>query len=516
VSLEKWYQQYDGKWCSKNTINLAHAGCRAVMQNTVGHILLPVALLFPAVFAAQTSPAPAWTPAMVDQLRLLRRAALNDDFAYQRLAHLTDHIGPRASGSPQAAAAVDYVAREMRQRGLKVKLEPVKVPRWVRGEERCELVEYPGQVPGTTQKMVVTALGAYGIATPREGITADVVVVNSFIELAALPRERVAGRVVLFNGRFDRRMAESGLAFDAYNQAARYRTEGRAAAAKAGAAAMLVRSVGGAEYRLPHAGATDYLHSADIPAAAITAEDADLIARLSAQGTVRLHLLLTSQMLSEVESYNVIADLEGSEHPEQVVIVSGHLDSWDLGTGAIDDGAGVAIAMATAHLLQELHLKPRRTVRIIAWMSEEPGLIGARAYGKEHAGDLSNHFAGIETDSGAGHPMGILTSGDASLPGLLQPVAEVLQESRAGIVRASDESAPDLIPLYLRGMPAFSPLQDTRSYFDYHHTPADTLDKVDAQELRENVAVVSVLAYALATMSQNLPRKPLPLPDWLK
>jgi Zn-dependent M28 family amino/carboxypeptidase len=377
-------------------------------------------------------------------------------------------------------------------------------------------VAYPGQVPGTTQKVVVTALGAFGVATPRDGITAEAVLVSSLAELAALPREKVAGKIVVFDERFDRSMADSGFASDAYSQAVEYRNEGRAAAAKQGAAAVLVRSVGGAEFRLPHAGATDYFHRADIPAAAVTAEDAGLIARLAAEGPVRLHLRLTSQMLPEVDAFNVIADLKGSEHPEQVVIVSGHLDSWDLGTGAIDDGAGVAIAMATAHLLQRLHLQPTRTVRVIAWMAEEPGLLGARAYGREHAGDMANHFAGIETDSGAGHAMGVYVSGDESVPGLLRPVAEVLRSSGAGILRASDETSPDLIPLHLRGMPAFSPIQDTRRYFDYHHTAADTLDKVDAQDLRGNVAVVSVLTYALATMTQDLPRKPLPLPDWIK
>jgi Zn-dependent M28 family amino/carboxypeptidase len=172
--------------------------------------------------------------------------------------------------------------------------------------------------------------------------------------------------------------------------------------------------------------------------------------------------------------------------------------------------------MATAHLVKQLHLQPKRTIRVVAWMSEEPGLLGGRAYGKEHAADIANHFAGIETDSGAGHPMGIYVTGDESLTKVLQPVADVLQTSGAGILRATDESGPDLIPLNVRGMPAFSPIQDTRKYFDYHHTAADTLDKVDLQELRENSAVVSVLAYALATMTQELPRKPLPLPDWRK
>lgn len=478
-------------------------------------ITCAVLLALAATTTAQ-EPVPAWSPDTLAELRQLQRAALGDDYAYQRLAHLTDSIGPRPVGSLQAAAAVDYVAAEMRKLGLEVALEKVKVPRWERGEERAELVAYPGQVPGTTQKIVVTALGAQGVATPPAGLTADVVLANSFEELAALPRERVAGKIVLFNHRYDPRLAQAGFAFEAYGQAAPYRSDGRIAAARQGAVAVLVRSVGGAEFRLPHTGGADYFNVAPLPAAAVTAEDADLVARLSARGPVRIRLVLTSRMLPEVESYNVVADLKGTVHPEQVVIVSGHLDSWDLGTGAIDDGAGVALSMATAHLVKQLHLQPRRTIRVVAWMGEEVGILGGLAYARQHAGEIDRHFAGIETDSGAGHPVGLFVSGHESLAGLLQPVADVLRTSGAGVLKATSESGPDLIPLHFRGMPAFSPLQDSRKYFDYHHTAADTLDKVDPQELRENAAVVSVTAYALATMTQDLPRKPLPLPDWLK
>jgi carboxypeptidase Q len=464
---------------------------------------------------AQTG-ATSWSPSTLETLRQLESAALRDNYGYERLAHLTDNIGPRPVGSLQAAAAVDYVAGELRTLGFDVHLEKVRVPRWIRGEERCELVEYHGQVPGTSQKIVVATLGGVRVATPRDGITAEVVVVNSFSDLAALPHEKVAGKIVLFTKRFDRRMADSGFAFDAYNQAVEFRTAGRAAAAKAGAVAVLVRSVGGAEFRLVHVGETDYENVAHIPAAATTAEDADLIVRLSSQGPVRLHLALTSEMHEEVDSDNVIADLRGTEHPEQVVIVSGHLDSWDLGTGAIDDAAGVSIALATAHLLHEQNLRPGRTIRIVAWMAEEPGLLGARSYAKDHTAEMANHFAAIETDSGAGHAMGIRITGDRSLATLLEPVAGVLQESGAGILQDSKDPESDLTPLYFRGVPSFAPLQDTRKYFDYHHTAADTLDKVDPQELRENIAVISVLSFALATMKQDLPRQQLTVPDWLK
>src|SRR5262245_43514468 len=209
-----------------------------------------LASLVVVVTLAGTLPAqsadPSWSPEVLDQLRRLQKEALSDDYAYDQLAHLTDHIGPRASGSLQAAAAVDHVAAEMRRLGLDVRLEKVKVPRWVRGEDRAELVAYAGQVAGTTQRIAVTALGAAGISTGPEGITGDIVVVNSFADLAALAREQVAGRIVVFNRIFDRRMADAGLAFDAYGQAVAYRNDGRAAASKLGAAAVLVRSVGGA------------------------------------------------------------------------------------------------------------------------------------------------------------------------------------------------------------------------------------------------------------------------------
>src|SRR5262249_62325297 len=193
------------------------------------YLVWQIIWLLPAPFTAQTTPASPWPPATLDQLRQLQRAALRDDYAYQRLLHLTDHIGPRATGSLQAAAAVDYVANEMRQLGLEVKLEKVKVPRWVRGEDRCELVVYPGQVRGTTQKIVVAALGASRIATGPDGITADIVVVNSFAELAALPGEKVSGKIVLFNVRFDRYLADAGLAFEAYSHVVEDRADDRAA-----------------------------------------------------------------------------------------------------------------------------------------------------------------------------------------------------------------------------------------------------------------------------------------------
>src|SRR5579863_738452 len=228
-------------------------------------------------------------PQLLEELAAITTAALVDDYAYRQVAHLTENIGPRPSGSLQAKAAVDYVAAELRQLGLDVQLEEVKVPHWVRGAETAQLVEYPGQVPSTTQKIVLTALGG-STATPAEGLNADVVVVNNFDELRALGRDKVAGKIVLFNEIFDKQKAAGGMAFVAYGEAVRYRAGGPKAAADLGAVAALVRSVGSADFRLPHTG---YSAPAGIPAGAVTAEDADLMAHLAEQGRVRMHLTVT-------------------------------------------------------------------------------------------------------------------------------------------------------------------------------------------------------------------------------
>src|SRR5580700_10218124 len=341
-------------------------------------------------------------PLLLQQLSAIKAAALGDDYGYRQLAHLTENIGPRPTGSPQARAAAEYVAEELRHLGLDVRLQPVTVPHWVRGAETAALVEYPGMVPATTQKIVLTALGG-SAATPADGLTADVVTVDTFEELQALGRDKVAGKIVLFNERFDKQKAAAGLAFAAYGEAVRYRGAGPKAAADLGAVAALVRTVGNADYRLPHTGQS---FPAGIPAAAVTAEDADLIVHLAAEGKVRMHLTLTPQKLPDETGYNVIADLKGSEHPEQIVVVSGHIDSWDLGTGAIDDGAGVVMAMQTAEVLQRLHLRPARTLRVIAWMDEETGGNGGKAYANEYSSELAHHIAAIESDSGAAHPLG--------------------------------------------------------------------------------------------------------------
>jgi carboxypeptidase Q len=440
---------------------------------------------------------------LLQQLSAIKAAALSDDYAYQQLAHLTENIGARPSGSPQAKAAVEYVAAELRRMGLEVRLQPVTVPHWVRGTESAALVEYAGMVPGTTQKIVLTALGG-SPSTPAEGLTADVVTVDSFDELQALGHDKVAGKVVLFNELFDKQKSAAGMAFASYGEAVRYRAAGPKAAADLGAVAALVRSVGDADYRLPHTG---FSFPAGIPAGAVTAEDADLIAHLAAQGKVRVHLTLVSQKLPDETGYNVIADLKGSEHPEQIVVVSGHLDSWDMGTGAIDDGAGVVIALETAEILQRLHLRPARTLRVIAWMDEESGGAGSKAYTTEYSADFPRHVAAIESDSGAAHPLGFSVKVVPAAIELLRPVQSVLLSIGATVLQASPyPPGADIAAMSEAGVPAFGLMQDGRTYFHYHHTAADTLDKVVPAELRENAAAMAVMAYALANMKEPLPR----------
>jgi Zn-dependent M28 family amino/carboxypeptidase len=445
----------------------------------------------------------ALSPELRQQLVALRDAALTDDYAYKQVAHLSENIGPRPSGSPQSVEAAHYVADEMRNLGLEVRLEEVKVPHWVRGAETAELVEYPGQIPNTLQRVFATSLGGSS-STPAEGLTADVVVVRNFSELASLGRGKVAGKIVLFNFPFDTRKADAGYALEAYSEAVVYRTAGAKAAAELGAVASLIRSVGGADYRLPHTG---YSVPAGIPAGAVAAEDGSLMADLAAEGKVRMHLTLISQNLPETTGYNVVADLKGNEHAEQVVVVSGHLDSWDLGTGAIDDAAGVAVAMEAAQLIQQLHYRPKRTLRVIAWVDEESVGRGRTAYTTAHESEFGNHVAAIESDFGAAHQLGFSVKINQQAVEFLHPVQEILQSFGANMIKTTDTSpGSDISALAQAGVPTLGIMQDGRNYFNYHHSAADTLDKIEPRALRENGAAMVVMGYALACTEQPIPR----------
>ena len=417
--------------------------------------------------------------------------------AYAKLAYLTDRIGARLSGSPGAAAAVEWTAAEMRRDGLsRVHTEKVMVPHWVRGEETAALVS------PTSRNLVITTLGM-SVPTPPEGVTAEVVEVGSFDELHALG-SKVRGKMVLFYKPMERNPDGEG-----YGAAAGLRYRGAAEAAKQGAVATLIRSLGTLSARLPHTGAHSYADGVEkIPAAALASEDADLLHRLIASGEkVRVRMTLACQLLPDAESANVLAEVRGRSRPEEVVVIGGHLDSWDLGTGAIDDGAGVAISMEALRLLHKLNLRPRRTIRAVLFMNEENGNRGGKAYAETHRAEMPRHVAAIESDSGAGQPLGFgVTSG----AGGIEQVTKLVQalESLGATRIVKGDGGTDIGPMRAAGVPLLALQQDMTRYFDWHHTAADTLDKVDPRDLSDNAVAMAFMAYALADLESPLPRIP--------
>ena len=432
-----------------------------------------------------------------EETNAIRDMALESTYGYEQVRFLANNVGPRPSGSPQAAAAVRHVAQQMRALGLDVHLEPVTVRHWVRGREEAELVRYPGKVEGTTQKILVTALGNT-VATPDQGITAPLLVINRFEQLEKLPANQVEGKIVLFDFPFDDFAAEAGRWDEAYAAAVQYRNDGPSQAARKGAVAALVRSVGSGRFRLAHTGVTRFQEGIpQIPAGAVPAEDADLISELAKEGSVEIHLVLTPRDLPSEQSYNVIADLKGQQRPEQIVVVSGHLDSWDLGTGALDDAAGLGIAMDVVRIIKSVCPHPRRTIRFVAWMNEENGLAGGLAYARDHASELANHVAAIEIDDGDGRPLALKVAGTDERVSPISDILHTIADPIGGILRVNESPGSDLEPINEKGVPAISPLQDARHYFDYHHTAADTFDKVRIEEMRRIVEVIAPLVYAL-------------------
>jgi len=472
------------------------------------HLISSVACLFVAAVAFAQVPAP--TPALysektMKELELLQQAALAGDYAYRITRHLSNNIGPRLSGSAQAQTAVEYVADEMRKAGMEVRLQKVMVPHWVRGIETGEVIDFPGMAANTTQKIVLTALGG-SVATSTDGLTAEIVVVKSFEELNELGRDKIAGKIVLYNNKFDTKMQESGFGGAAYGQAVQFRFAGAMNAARLGAVGVLVRSAGGSQNRLAHTGSMGYdPNIAKIPGAAVSYEDAEMLAHLASEGRVRVRIVLTPKTLPDAISYNVIGDVKGSEKPDEIVVVGGHLDSWDLGTGAIDDAAGVAVSMQAAYLVKKLNLKTRRTIRVVAFMNEENGGAGGRGYFDEYKSAV--HFAAIESDLGASHPLGFDFSGKPEALPFFAPLSNVLLSQGANQVQLRPGGVgADIAPLTQAGVPSFAPWFNQQTYFNYHHTAADTFDKVNPKELGELGAVMAVLAYGLANLERPLPR----------
>ncbi|MEA2490778.1 MAG: hypothetical protein QOH21_2570 [Acidobacteriota bacterium] len=421
--------------------------------------------------------------------------------AYETLSYLTDHIGPRLSGSKNADLAVQWAMKKYREWGVDAHTEPVMVPHWVRGAEWGRLVSH------NDQKIVLTALGG-SVSTPAAGLTAEVVEVTSFDDLAKLGRAKLKGKIVLYNKPMDMTLVESGRAFEAYGDAVVFRGTGASRAAEFGAVASLVRSVSSASLRTPHTGSTRYdEQQPKIPAGAVTPEDAELMHRLIASGEkVRLHLVLTPKTLPDKMSANVVAEIRGSERPNEIVLIGGHLDSWDLGTGAIDDGSGCAMVMETMRTLQELGIRPKRTIRAVLFMNEENGLRGGRAYfaGAAKREEVSRHVAAIETDAGAAPPVGFITTlhGDA----LTRFTARVQSLNRIAPLswESSKHTGADTSPLTDAGVPGFGLVPEPRHYFDFHHTPADTLDKIDPKALAQDSAAIAALAYVIADLDGEL------------
>jgi carboxypeptidase Q len=414
-------------------------------------------------------------------------AALADAFAWRRLAELTDTFGHRLSGSRALEDAIDWAVRQMQADGLDgVHTEPVMVPHWVRGRESLEItVPYPGE-------LVMLGLGN-SIGTPPDGIEAELFVVSSFEDLEAHKAE-AAGRIVLFN-----------VPFVDYGSTVGYRTAGPSRAARAGAVAALVRSVGLEGLRTPHTGMLSYLpDTPQIPAAAVAHEDALRLARLANRGPVRLRLTMGARLLPDAESANVIADLRGRERPDEIVLVGGHFDSWDVGTGAIDDGGGCIVTWEALRLMKSLDLRPRRTVRVVLFTNEENGVRGGTAYRDQHRDELARHLLMLESDSGVFKPRGFGFSGRVEARQTVEQIGTLLDGIEAGRIGPSGGGADIGPSVQAAQIPAMSLDVDGSRYFAYHHTPADTVDKLDPVDVARCAAAVAVMAYVIAEVPARL------------
>jgi carboxypeptidase Q len=434
-------------------------------------------------------PAQSITERYRDAASKIIARATRDSAAWARLATLTETFGNRFSGTDRLERAIDWTIAEMKQDGLDaVRGEPVMVPRWVRGSESAELIE------PRRQSLPMLGLGG-SIATPAGGITAEVMVVRSFDEL----RERASaarGKIVLFN-----------VPFTTYGETVRYRGTGAVEAARAGAVASLIRSVTPYSQRTPHTGGMAYDSSVRrIPHAAITPEDADMIERMLARGQrVVVRLMMTARTLPDAPSRNVIGELRGTQKPDEIVVMGGHIDSWDVGRGAMDDAGGVVAAWEAIRILKELGLRPRRTIRAVGWTNEENGLRGGNAYRDAHRAELDRHVLAIESDAGVFTPQGFGFTGSDSAFALIRQIGSLLEGIGAGRITRGGGGA-DIGPIMQLGVPGMGLTVDGTRYFWYHHTDADTVDKLDPRDVALCVAVMAVMAYVVADMEETLPR----------
>ncbi len=449
-------------------------------------LALGLSLAAPAAARAQADIATAYRVAADS----LIRGATADSSAYRKLGRLVDTFGPRISGSASLEAAIDWILDFMKADGLEnVRGEPVMVTRWVRGAESAELVQ------PRAARLAMLGLGG-SVGTPKNGITAPVLVVTSFEDLERRAAE-AKGKIVLFD-----------VPFTDYLATRKVRTDGPSAAARVGAVACLIRSVASASIRSPHTGATRYdSTAAKIPAAALSVEDAMMLHRFQDRGVpMRLTLKMSARTLPDAPSRNVVAEIVGREKPDEVVVIGGHIDSWDVGTGAMDDAGGSVAAWEAVRLMKRLNLRPRRTVRVVLWTNEENGGQGGLAYASAHAGEIAKHVLAMESDNGVFNPKGYVLAASDSAADVVQQVAGLLQTINAtGVQRVEESPAADITPLNEAGVPAMELDVDGSRYFWYHHSEGDTLDKLDPVELARCVAAMAVMAYVVADLPTALP-----------
>ena len=427
-------------------------------------------------------------------------AALADTEGYAKLAYLCDRIGARLSGSEALTRAIKWSEEQMKRDGLSnVRTIPVKVPHWVRGAESANLVA------PDNRRLHMLGLGM-SVGTPAGGITADAVVVSDFDELEKLGREGARGKIVVYNE-----------VYHGYGQTVVYRTNGASRAAALGAAAVLVRSITPLAMQIPHTGTMNYDEAQPkIPGAAISPEDAMMLARLQKDKVpVRVHLEMAAHMEADADAADIMGEIPGREHPEEVVALGGHVDSWDVGRGAQDDGSGIIASLQAVALMKKLGLQPRRTVRVVFWVNEENGGRGGEEYRKWLGDRISDHVAAIEMDGGAETPRGfgygagggrgrrgepaVTPRVDETSMQLLKQIGALLDRVGAGEI-APGGGGSDIEPLGREGVPLLGERTTGAHYFDWHHTETDTLDKVDPEDFRKNVAALAVMSYVLADM----------------
>jgi carboxypeptidase Q len=444
-----------------------------------------VTFLLSAALVTQSSP--TWLEEYRPAARRIIAESQASPAAWNRLAELTDTFGHRLSGSASLEGAIDWAVETMRKDGLdNVRKEPVMVPRWVRGRESLDLLQPSGES--------IPMLGLGGsIATPPAGVEADVLVVDSFDDLTARA-SAATGKVVLFN-----------VPFTSYGQTVVYRRTGAARAAAAGAIAMLLRSVGPTGLRTPHTGVMDYdARVRRIPAAAIAAEDADRFKRLQDRGvTIRIRLAMDAHFEPDARSYNVVGEIRGRDLPDEVVLVGGHFDSWDVGTGASDDGGGCIASWEALRIIRALGLRPRRTIRVVLFTNEENGGRGGTGYRDAHRAELANHVLLMESDGGVFNPAGFGFTGPVPARATVTAIGTLLTSLGAHTIGVSGGGA-DIGPSgEAAGIPMMSHLV-TGDYFLVHHTAADTIARIAPKQIADNAAAIAVMAYVVADLPWRL------------